>query len=175
MNNRLLEGPPGSGKTTLILKIAELLSNYQVGGFFTREIREHGQRTGFRIETFSGHSGILAHIKITAGPMVGKYRVDVKQFEHIAIGELETALATSAVILIDEIGKMELFSARFKKFLPRCFDSKTTLIASVMSHSFPFVDHLKARSDVRLIKVSGENRQNLAVTLVSEIGDLNNI
>ena len=175
MNNILLEGDPGIGKTTLILKIAELLTKYRIGGFFTREIREHGYRVGFRIESFSGKSGILSHIKFSAGPQVGKYRVNIPEFEQIAVNELETALTTASIILIDEIGKMELFSERFKEILPRCFDSKKILIASVLSRSFPFVDHLKIRSDVKLVKVTSQNRHNLAVILASEIGDLNGV
>jgi nucleoside-triphosphatase len=169
MNNILLAGDPGVGKTTLILKIAEQLPKYHIRGFFTREIREHGRRVGFRIETFSGHSGILSHIRFNTGPVVGKYRVDVSQFERIAVRELEAALSEASLILIDEIGKMELFSERFKNILPRCFDADKFLIATIMSRLFPFVDNLKARSDVDIIKVTFQNRNNIAIKLVSEI------
>jgi len=175
MNNILLEGDPGVGKTTLILKISELLSNHKIGGFFTREIRDSGRRVGFRIETFSGESGILSHIKFTDGPQVGRYHVDVPQFEQIAVRELETALVEAAIILIDEIGKMELFSERFKRVLPRCFDSNQVIIASVMSRPFPYVDRLKARPDVNLIKVSMKNRNDLGANLAEEISNLNNL
>ena len=171
MNNFLISGYPGSGKTTLILKIAKQLSGYRIGGFFTREIREHGQRVGFQVETFTGKSGILSHTRFTTGPAVGKYRVDVPQFEQIAVTELETALAADSIILIDEIGKMELYSNRFKKILPSCFNSRNILIATVMERSIPFVDSLKSRPDIQLIKVTIQNRNNLAITLVSEINN----
>jgi nucleoside-triphosphatase len=169
INNILLEGEPGVGKTTLILNIAERLFSYRIGGFYTKEIREHGQRIGFRLATFSGQSGILSHIKFTAGPIVGKYRVNLPEFEKIAVDGLEIALSESSIILIDEIGKMELFSERFKEILPRCFASEKTLIATIMSHANPYVDSLKTRSDVRLIKVTKENRNKLALTLIEEI------
>jgi len=169
MNNFLLEGEPGVGKTTLVLNLAERLSHFQIGGFYTQEIREHGQRVGFRLTTFSGQCGILSHIKFTAGPIVGKYKVDLPQFEKIAVQALETALGASSIIMIDEIGKMELLSERFKEILPRCFASEKTLIATIMSHANPYVDSLKNRTDVRLIKVTRENRNNLVLDLLAEI------
>ena len=162
-------GDKGVGKTTLILNIAERISSQNIGGFYTKEIREHGQRVGFCVATFSGQSGILSHIKFSAGPSVGKYRVDVPQFEKIAVSGLETALAESSIILIDEIGKMELFSERFRDILPLCFDSEKAMIASVMSRPHPYVDRLKARSDVRLIRVTRENRNKLAFNLIDRI------
>ena len=169
MNNILLEGEPGVGKTTLILNIAERLSSQRIGGFYTQEIREKGQRVGFRLATFSGQSGILSHMKFTAGPIVGKYRVNLPQFEKIAVNGLEKAISESFIILIDEIGKMELFSGQFKKILPRCFDSDKTLIATIMSRSHPYVDRLKTRSDVKLIKVTKENRNKLVFNIIEEI------
>ena len=169
MKNILLEGDPGVGKTTLIIKIAECLPGNRIRGFYTQEIREHGQRVGFRVATFSGQSGILSHVRFTVGPIVSKYRVDLHQFENIAVSELEAALTESTVILIDEIGKMELFSERFKDILPACFESENTLIATVMSRSNPYVDSLKTRSDVKLIKVTKENRNILDHSLLEEM------
>jgi len=169
IHNILLEGEPGVGKTTLILNIANRLPNHRIGGFYTQEIRERGQRLGFRLATFSGQSGILSHMKFTSGPIVGKYRVDLAQFEKIAVNGLEIALSESSIILIDEIGKMELFSERFKDILPRCFASDKTLIATIMSRSHPYADRLKTRSDIRLIRVTKENRKELVLSLIKEI------
>ncbi len=171
MHNILLEGEPGVGKTTLVLDIAGRLSNHRIGGFYTQEIREHSRRVGFSIASFSGQSGILAHIKFTSGPMVGKYRVDVPRFEKIAVSGLEAALTDSSIILIDEIGKMELLSARFREILPRCFDSEKPMIATILWRYHPYADQLKNRADVQRITVTRENRERLAATLLEEISD----
>ncbi|MDY6949902.1 MAG: NTPase [Thermodesulfobacteriota bacterium] len=169
MNNVLLEGDPGVGKTTLLRKIAEGISHLGIGGFHTQEIREKGRRVGFRIETFSGESGILSHTKFKTGPRVGKYRVDVPGFERIGVGGLERALSESTVILIDEIGKMELFSERFKEVVTQCLDSEKVVLATIMSRSHPFVDGLKIRYNVEVLKVTIGNRVQLESKLIKEI------
>lgn len=166
MNNILLEGQPGVGKTTLLRLMAERISHMGIGGFYTREIRENRKRVGFSVETFSGQSGVLAHVNFKTGPQVGKYRVDLPAFERVGVKGLEKALSDSRIILIDEIGKMELFSNRFKEVLLHCFNCDKTLIATVMSRSHPFVDSLKNRSDVNIFKVTLENRNQLVSKLL---------
>ncbi len=49
----LLTGPPGVGKTTVLRRAADELSDLEIRGFVTEEIREAGQRVGFRIETLT--------------------------------------------------------------------------------------------------------------------------
>ena len=46
----LLTGPPGCGKTTAVRRIVGTLQGAKVAGFYTEEIREAGQRKGFRME-----------------------------------------------------------------------------------------------------------------------------
>lgn len=169
MNNTLLEGEPGVGKTTLLCTIADRISSLGIGGFYTREIREKSKRVGFRIETFAGQSGVLSHVAYKSGPRIGKYRVDLSTLEKIGVTGLKNALFESNIILIDEIGKMELFSERFKETVLDCFSSVKPVIATVMSKPHPFVDQLKSRLDVELIRVTSENRNKLVSRLIREI------
>lgn len=168
-SNHFLVGRPGIGKTTLLRRVAQRLGAVRVGGFFTQEVREAGGRVGFRVETFSGLSGILAHTSRREGPQVGKYRVDVVAFERVGVGGLENAVDEADVILIDEIGKMELHSERFRKAVLSALDSAKPVLATVMAHSDPFLDALKARSDVRVVEVTTENREHLAEELAAQL------
>jgi len=47
MNNLLLTGHPGCGKTTVLERALEHLGDLRLAGFVTLELREHGQRVGF--------------------------------------------------------------------------------------------------------------------------------
>ena len=167
----LLTGRPGVGKTTLMQRIADGLADLSIGGFFTEEIRERGPRVGFRVETFDGQKGILSHVDRQSGPRVGRYRVDCEDFERVGVDALERAVGEADVILIDEIGKMELFSRRFRAALAAAFDAPKPLVATIMAHAHPLTDKLKQRADVRLVEVTVENRDSLASEIVQTVRD----
>jgi nucleoside-triphosphatase THEP1 len=57
-----LTGTPGSGKTTVIRKVAEQLADERPGGFYTEKIRTAGERSGFRLVGFGGVAAVLAHV-----------------------------------------------------------------------------------------------------------------
>ena len=164
MKNILLEGRSGIGKTTVMQSLAAQLSqSYTLGGFLTTEIRQDGQRVGFRLETFAGDVVTLAHIDFPIGARVGKYRVDQTVFERIGVNGLQRALQESQILLIDEIGKMELLSGRFQQVVWQCLDSAIPTIATIMQKPHPFVERVKARKDIRLVQLTHDNREQTIV------------
>src|SRR4030065_370938 len=110
----LLTGSPGTGKTTAIRQ-AIARTNARAGGFYTEEIRSGGSREGFKIVTLDGQEGILAHVGITGPRRVSKYGVDTTSLEKIGVNAIHRAIKEDDVIVIDEIGKMELFSPYFQE------------------------------------------------------------
>ena len=86
--NILICGKPGIGKTTLIKKIAENLRE-KATGFYSEEIRRENKRVGFKIKTLRGKEGILSHINSKSPYRVGKYKVNLKEFEEICITSIE--------------------------------------------------------------------------------------
>src|SRR5688572_1798322 len=108
----LITGAPGSGKTTLIKRVANELADRDPKGFYTEEIRERGQRQGFCLVTLNGQKRIIAHVDFAKTHRVGKYGVNVAAIDEIAASTLAPNPAVS-LYLIDEIGKMECLSARF--------------------------------------------------------------
>lgn len=145
------------------------LKDVRLGGFYTREIRDGNRRVGFSVETFSGASGILAHVSHKHGPRVGKYGVDTAEFERVGVTGLEEAVLAADVVLVDEIGKMELTSQRLRTTLLRVLDSPKPVLATVMAYTDPLVDALKTRPDVQLIEVTPSNRDSLVDELVVTI------
>jgi nucleoside-triphosphatase len=166
----LLEGRPGVGKTTVIRRLVDLLHRRDlvVSGFTTEEIREGGRRMGFAIESMGGDRAVMAHTDISGPPRVGKYGVDLRTFERIALPALSAA-APSVVMVIDELGKMELASAAFRDAVTQAFDGEATVVATVHRFRHPFTDGLKRRSDVELISVTERSRDRLPDQLVARL------
>jgi nucleoside-triphosphatase len=159
--NVLLTGNPGIGKTTLIKKVIEGFKGRK-GGFYTEEIRENGERVGFRIKTFRGKEGILAHVNEKTKSRVGKYGVNIKDLEKIAAKSIEEAIIESDLIIVDELGRMELYSPKFQEAVIRALNSQKPLLGSIQDRSNQFLDRIREREDVQIIRVSRENRESLA-------------
>jgi nucleoside-triphosphatase len=156
----LIEARPGAGKTTALQRLHALLEGTSVRGFLTAELREGGRRVGFEIETFDGERGLLAHIELPGPPRVGRYGVDLETFERLALPSLDRAPA-KGVVLIDELGKMELASERFRQAVDRVFDSPVPVVATVLLGRHPFAEALKRRPDVETLRLTAANRDAL--------------
>jgi len=118
----LLTGRPGTGKTSLIRQVLAGIKG-KTGGFYTEEIRSRGIRQGFRLVTLDGQSAILAHIDIHSRYRVSKYGVDVDSLDRLGVSALRQAAKECDLVIIDEIGKMELFSANFRETILHIIDS----------------------------------------------------
>jgi nucleoside-triphosphatase len=166
----LLEGRPGVGKTTVARRLAALLKAHgeAVTGFTTAEIRRGRRREGFAVETVSGQRGILAHVEFPGAPRVGRYGVDLAAFERIVLPMFEEVPA-SGVVVIDELGKMELASAPFRAAVTRLFEEEVSLVATIHVFKDDFTDALKRRRDVEVVKVSASNRDSLPEEIVARL------
>ena len=74
------------------------------------------------------------------------------------------------VIIVDEIGKMELLSAAFRDALQLALASPKPVVASTMSGPQPWVDAVKARPDVTLVEVTRSNRKGLPDRVFTWLG-----
>jgi nucleoside-triphosphatase len=164
--NVLLTGHPGSGKTTLIQRVIAQL-NAPLGGFYTQEMRVGGVREGFKMITFDGQEGILAHAKIPGPPRVGRYGVDLNALAAVGVASIQRALHSNMLIVIDEIGPMEMFSAAFCQTVTAALDGDHPVFGSVVWRSKPFSDQVKARQDVTVIEVNARNREKLVSEVLS--------
>jgi len=167
--NLLLTGRPGIGKTTLIRAIVEKLGPSKAGGFWSKEIREGGRRVGFSIETLTGQTGILAHCELSSGPRLGRYFVNIKDINEIAVPALVSARKSNKLIIIDEIAKMELFSKEFAREVRLCLDNQR-VIATIQQRRDKFLDEVRARRDVRLLELTVSNRNEMQRRIIAILG-----
>jgi nucleoside-triphosphatase len=166
----LLTGRPGTGKTSLI-KAAVADFKGRTGGFYTEELRsEAGERYGFRLMTLDGGSGVLAHVKNKSRERVGKYGVDVRVLDDIGVTAIFEAIASCDVIVIDEIGRMELFSVRFKEAVVKAIESDKKVLGTVMLNHNPFADMIKRRPEVELIPVMRTNNEQVLEEIKTWLG-----
>jgi len=165
--NYFLTGLPGIGKTTIIKKVIEKM-NKSTCGFFTSEIKVGENRVGFSVQTLFGMEGVLAHKEFKSKYRVGGYGVGVTGFEKIVSRELERCLRGKSIIIIDEIGKMELFSRRFQELVLICLDAPNPVLGTIMYSYHPFVVRVKEREDVKIYEVTKKNRNQLVDILVEE-------
>jgi nucleoside-triphosphatase len=165
----LIEARPGAGKTTALRRTAEVLAAHGVrcAGILTEEIREHGRRVGFEVSALTREErGTLAHADLPGPPRVGRYGVDLDTFERIALPELRRE---ADVVLIDEIGKMELAARAFREAVLELVETERPLIATVHVFRHPFTDALKVRRDVEVVRLARANRDALPAAIVERL------
>lgn len=167
-----LSGLPGSGKTTTVLKIIPMLQEegLSVGGVITEEIREEGRRVGFYIKDLaSGEKAIMAHINFRTRVRVGKYYVDTKVVDELGVRALRYALEKCDVIVIDEIGKMEMGSKKFIETVKEVLESDKWVVLTMHRKArTPLLQEIRRRDDIRILEVTPINR-NLLPFRVLEI------
>lgn len=156
----LLTGRPGCGKTTLIKRVVNELA-LSAGGFYTEEIRQGGQRVGFKIITLDGEETVLAHVDFNTKQRVGKYGIDLRALESIGTEAICIAVQARQLVVIDEIGPMEIRSPVFCDVVNDALDSGEPILGTITARSFPFTDAIKKRAAVTMIEVRRSNRDQL--------------
>ncbi len=160
----MITGRPGCGKTTLCKKAVEALRDkLAVGGVITEEIRRGGKRTGFKImDLVTGEETLLARTGPGQGPRVGRYVVNIDALHGLGERALHRAVEECDLIVIDEVGAMELKSPGFAAAVAKAFNSEKHVIATIpLKSGHEIINELRRREDIALIEISPENRENV--------------
>jgi len=168
----LITGKPGVGKTTLIkkvgVKLREAKPNWYIAGFYTNEIRQNGLRIGFDIHTFDGQRGILARSnepQFKSKLRVGKYSVNLTDLDKLVVPLL---YKSSDILVVDELGKMELFSSRFRKAVLFAFDNQPRILATLPSYKNPFLVSIRNRPDVHIWELTRSNQGQILKEIIEK-------
>ena len=160
-NTYLLTSEPRMGKTTTIKQVIDRVGLEHCGGFYTEEMRVQGRRVGFRLVTLDGQSGIFAHEATTSPLRVGRYGINLDCLESIGIAAIERALASKRIIVIDEIGPMELYSEQFQQIIVSAIKSPHLVLGTIALKSLPWLDAKNLRERVNLYILAVNNRDTL--------------
>jgi len=173
----LVTGPPGVGKSTTVSRVVLRLksSGAIVGGCTTGERRVKGERVGFEIRDLTnGTIGELASIARTLGPKVGKYRVNLTDIAAVGAKGISDAALRSEIVVIDELGPMELTSPEFRRAVRTCLDSGKPVLAVVHERlEDDLISEMRSKSR-SIVELSQHNRDEetdrLGAEILAEVG-----
>ena len=165
-----ITGLPGAGKTHALRRVIEMLEQDSkvIGGMLTEPIIEDDDRQGFKvIDWISKKEGLLAHVDIDSNVVVGKYGVDIDVLEDVGVNAINRAIEEAELIIIDEVGKMEVESIRFIEAVRIAMEVDKPLILTLHKKSRnPLLQDIRRRDDVRILEVTPINRNLLPYKII---------
>lgn len=173
-----LTGEPRVGKTTLLKNVLEEVSALfpanLVGGFYTGEVRENDQRRGFKLVTLDGKECAFSHADFTKSPIQLQgsqfsYGIDIECLETMGVGALKSALNPGGLLIIDEIGKMQLFSEAFQEIVLEALEHPVFMLGTIVKVSHPWADKLKEDKRVNIVELTENNRDKIKDQVVKSI------
>jgi len=160
-----ITGLPGSGKTYALLRVIEMLKddNLIIGGMIDEPLTDGKRRTGFSVRNImTGETQVFASAEIESKIMIGKIGVDLAKFEEVGIAAIKIACKTCDVIVIDEVGKVEVESQAFIDAVKEALDVNKPMILTLHKKSRnPLLQDIRRRDDIRVLEVTPTNRNIL--------------
>ncbi len=104
------------------------------------------------------------------GPQVSKYRVNLSDLNAIGANSILNAVAKADIVVVDEIGPMELFSSAFKEAVSQAVRSNKPMLGTIHHRARdPLITAIKAMKDAEILEVTYKNREDLHNTIISKI------
>ncbi len=165
-----ITGLPGSGKTHTLERVIDMLRDegHSVGGMINAPVTDGRRKTGFTVKNvFTGESAVFANQEIESKVMVGKIGVDLEIFEEVGIAAIRQACEECDVVVIDEIGRIEVESQLFVDTVKWALELNKPMILTLHKKSRnPLLQDIRRRDDVRILEVTPTNRNLLPYKIV---------
>ncbi len=139
-------------------------------GFLTEEVREGARRAGFRGMTLDGREFTLARVGGSSPYKLGPYAVSLEDLDATGVPALAPGPGTQLVVL-DEVGKMESFSAAFREAVERLLSGNVPLLATVASHGVGFPKKVRHDPRIVLVKMGRESRAAVVGDILRLLAD----
>jgi nucleoside-triphosphatase len=169
----LLTGHPGIGKTTIIRKVVEALGD-RAGGFYTEEITGPGGRHGIKLITLYSEEVTIAHkdLKAQRYPRVGRYGVDTAALDKVGVKALKRAIRRNRIVIVDEIGLMELYSRKFLDVLMEGFMGEAHIVGTITAKHHPEADVFRYLSQIEIWEIDHRNRDTMHERVLTWVNEL---
>lgn len=165
-----ITGLPGSGKTYALLRVIEMLQDEElhIGGMIDEPIGDGRHKTGFTVrDLVTGETAVFASTDIESKVMIGKIGVDLSKLEEVGVKAIHEACEKCDIIIIDEVGKMEVESQLFVDAVKEALDADKPMIITLHKKSRnPLLQDIRRRDDVRILEVTPTNRNILPYKIV---------
>ncbi|MBN1539391.1 MAG: NTPase [Candidatus Thermoplasmatota archaeon] len=165
-----ITGLPGAGKTHALRKVVEMLEaeGVKVGGMITDAIIENGKKVGFMVQDLlTKEEGVLAHIESRSEVRFLDYGVNMDVLDNIGVNAINTSIDGADVIVIDEVGKLEVESHNFVEVVKDALEADKPLLLTLHKKSRnPLLQDIRRRDDVRILEVTPINKNILPYKII---------
>jgi len=170
-----ITGLPGSGRTELLLTIVDMLAaeNVKVGGVITEPILEEGKVTGFKMVDFiTKEEAVIAGVSITSKHRINEFGIDLDTMGMFSVNAIKRAVYQSDLVIIDEIGRIQLKSEYFNKAVLNALKSSKPMIMTIYRKSrSSLLQDIRRRDDIRMLEVTPVNRGILPFKIFKVLKD----
>jgi nucleoside-triphosphatase len=151
--------------------VERLRDRVKMRGFLTEEVLAGGKRLGFRGVTLDGKSFPLAERDMPSKLQIGPYGVTLDGLDSVGVEALEPREDTQLIVL-DEVGKIELLSERFREHVQSLLDGKTPVLGTVARHGVGFVRRLRRDPRITLVTMRRHDGDTTVGELVRRLRDI---
>lgn len=161
-----LTGEKQVGKSTVIRRVLEELK-LQPAGLWTVPYCENGKFAGYKIEGRKtdgektdgkkcGGENRISHVMED-----GSVFPVVPAFETTGVKILKEAMTDTSLVVMDELGRFETKAWKFRETVIECLNRNIHVIGVVQDTKTDFLDSIREREDVWMIRVTKENREEV--------------
>ena len=83
---------------------------------------------------------------------------------------IENDIDDNKVIIIDEVGPMEMHSEKFKDLLKSIIKKPCIVIGTICYRSFPWIDEFKKLKEIEVIELNLQNRDDIPGIVLAKLG-----
>lgn len=167
----LITGEPRVGKSTLVKNLISRFNQEYFYGLITEEVTENSQRIGFTTVLLSRYAKQIAS-KHWAENKMGNYGVDIAAIDQMAQDLLHMeSVFGKHILIIDEIGPMQVLSDEYRKIVEALLESSSALIIGTIYKGTDnkIIDAVKDKYSDCIHLLTCDNREQIEVFLTAEI------